>query len=247
VDEKYPKLFCGDMLKELIAVPDNSVDLIIADLPYGISGCSWDTPIHIESMWRQFNRISKQTAAMVFTATMLFAARLITSNTENFRYDWVWEKKQASGQLNVNKMPLRAHELVLVFYRKHGTYNEQKLPGTPYTIHRKATWETQGYGEQKTHTTVNTGYRRARSVITFGNRRAKGNHPTQKPIELMKYLIQVYSNPGDVVLDPCMGSGTTGVAAQLIGRHFIGVELDLTWFERAQTRIQEAQQEAEKV
>jgi len=239
INERDVWLMQGDALVEMQKIEDKSIDLIAADLPYGVSNNKWDTVIPLEEMWQQFERIAKEKAIIVLTATQPFATSLICSRKELFKYDLIWEKNQASGQLNVNKMPLRAHEHLLVFYKKHGTYNEQRLEGVPYKVTRKATWKSQGYGEQKEHTTVNDGYRNARSVIKMGNQRKKGNHPTQKPVELMEYIIKVYSNEQDTVLDCCMGNGTTGVAAKLLNRKFIGIELDQHWFYQAKKRILE--------
>jgi site-specific DNA-methyltransferase (adenine-specific) len=210
--------------------------MINTDLPYGVTQNKWDSILPLDQMWSEFNRVIKDHGAIVLTATALFAARLVQSNLEYFRYDLVWEKTICSGQLNVKHAPLRAHEHILVFYKYPPTYNEQLSEGKPYKIARKIT-ENANYGPQKMNEKINTGYRHARSVIKISNPRIKGGHPTQKPLELMKHLTKTYTNPGDVILDCCMGSGTAGVAAKSLGRKFIGVELDSKYFKCAEQRI----------
>lgn len=222
-----------DIMKHLA---NQSIDLICVDLPYGITQNKWDSILPLNPLWNEFNRIIKDYGAIVLTATLPFAAQLVYSNQKYFRYDWVWEKTVGSGQLNVARGPLRMHELILVFYKKTSTYNEQKTTGTPYKITRKIV-ENANYGLQKENSKVNVGFRHAKSVIKIANPRIKGGHPTQKPLELMEYLIKVYSNPGDIVLDCCMGSGTTGVAAKKLGRQFLGIEIDRTYFAAAERRI----------
>lgn len=218
-------------------LPDECVDLIAADLPYGVTRNLWDVPLPLEQMWFQFHRVTKPAAAIVLTATQPFAAELVMSNRENFRYDIVWEKTIASGQLNVNRQPLRVHENILIFYRKRPTYNEARTEGEPYSINRTPVNRENSYNSQKSSQKINTGFRHARSVIKISNPRIKGGHPTQKPVELLQYVVNIYSNPNDVVLDCCMGSGTTGEACALLSRRFIGIELDERWYRVAKERI----------
>jgi site-specific DNA-methyltransferase (adenine-specific) len=230
------KLYRGDFMKILPRLNAKSVDLICTDLPYGTTQNKWDIVIPFEPMWAEFNRIIRDHGVIVLTATMPFAAQLIVSNLKFFRYDMVWEKTISSGQLNVRKMPMRSHELILVFYKKLPVYNEQKTPGKSYRITRTITTNA-NYGTQRKHSKVNDGFRHARSVLKISNPRVKGGHPTQKPMQLMETLIKMYSNPGQVVLDCCMGSGTTGEAAKRLNRKFIGVELDKKYFQIAKQRI----------
>ena len=227
----------GDCLREMDKIDTQSVDLALTDLPYGTTACRWDTPIAFSPLWSQLNRICKSSAAMVFTAAMPFAARLIASNIANFRYEWVWEKPQGTNPLNVRKMPLRSHELVLVFYRKSPTYNPQMTNGTPYSAFSSSS-ETIGevYGSVKSiHRDNQTGTRYPKTILRF--KQEKGLHPTQKPVPLFEYLIRTYSSDNDVVLDPTMGSGTAGVACARAGRRFIGIEQDETYFNIARLRI----------
>lgn len=230
-------LVLGDCLEQMKHIPDGSIDLIATDLPYGTTQNKWDIIIPFEPLWFQYKRILKSTGSVILTATQPFTSQLVTSNMALFKYDLVWEKTIASGQLNVRRQPLRTHESILIFGRGRGTYNEQCTEGKPYFIKRKVTFKGEGYGRQADSSKTNTGFRHAKSVITISNPRNKDGHPTQKPIALMEYIIKCYSNPNDVVLDSCMGSGTTGVAAKLLDRNFIGIELDESYFTTAKNRI----------
>lgn len=231
------KLIQGNCLEEMKAIPDHSIHLVLTDLPYGTTQNKWDEVIPFQPMWEELDRILVDGGIMLFTATQPFTSQLVMSNTKQFKYELIWEKTIGSGQLNIKKQPLRVHESILVFYAKPGTYNEKKTKGEPYTIDRTVKSKGEGYGVQTDSSKVNDGFRHAKSIIKVSNPRIKGGHPTQKPIELMSQLIKTYSNPGDVVLDYCMGSGTTGEAAIKLGRKFIGIELDRTYFEQAKERI----------
>lgn len=230
-------LINGDCLDSLARLPTNSIDCVITDLPYGTTQNKWDTVIPLDPLWRELHRVCKENGAIVLTATQPFTSLLVASNINNFKYEIIWEKTVASGQLNVKYQPLRSHESVLVFYKKRGTYNEQKTKGTPYEIDRKVTFEGEGYGKQKDSKKINDGYRHAKSVIKVPNPRIKGGHPTQKPVALMEHLIKMFSNEGDLILDCTMGSGTTGVASQNLNRLFIGIERDTKYFEMAKSRF----------
>lgn len=214
----------GEALQHMQTMDKESVDMICVDLPYGATKNEWDRIIPLYDMWDLFNHIAKPNAAMVLTATEPFASLLRMTNFKHFKYDLIWEKTIASGQLNVGHQPLRTHENILVFYRKKPTYNEQKTLGTPYSIKRKGDYNEGNYNKQKASEKKNDGYRHAKSIIKVSNPRVKGGHPTEKPLELIETLIKMYSNEGDVVFDCCMGSGTTGLAALLNKRKFIGIE-----------------------
>ena len=224
------KLYNGDCMEEMLNIKNNSVNAIITDLPYGVSKNDWDTPLDLDKMWELFKNIICKDGIIILTASGKFTGRLMMSNIEMFKYDIIWEKTINSGQLNVKRMPLRSHENILVFYNKNRTYNEQKTLGEPYKIKRKDT-TGDGYGEQKESEKINDGYRHARSVIKISNPRKKGGHPTQKPVELMEYLIKTYTNEGDIVLDCCMGCGSTGIAAVKNKRKFIGIELKKEYYD----------------
>lgn len=188
-------------------------------------------------MWAHIKRILKPKGIAVFTAVQPYTSVLVMSNLDWFKYDLVWQKTIGSGQLNVNRQPMRTHETVLVFYNNFGTYNEQTTLGNPYKIKRKMSQFQTSYGKQRDHESINEGTRRAKSVIKIKNPRVKGGHSTEKPVALMEYLIKTYSNPGEVVLDFAVGRGTTLVAAHNLGRKFIGIEKDNYWFEQASERL----------
>lgn len=188
-------------------------------------------------MWTHIKRILKPKGIAVFTAVQPYTSVLVMSNLDWFKYDLVWQKTIGSGQLNVNRQPMRTHETVLVFYNNFGTYNEQTTLGNPYKIKRKMSQFQTSYGKQRDHESINEGTRRAKSVIKIKNPRVKGGHSTEKPVALMEYLIKTYSNPGEVVLDFAVGRGTTLVAAHNLGRRFIGIEKDNYWFEQASERL----------
>ena len=232
------KLLLGDCLKILPTFKDNSVDLLLVDLPYGTTACKWDSIIPLDKLWEQYNRICKEDAAMVFTAAQPFTTILAASNLSNFRYEWIWEKPQGTNPMNAKVMPLKSHENILVFYRKKPVYNPQMWYSTPYSGFSSDTSKIgEVYGEaQSKHRDNPDGSRYPKTVLKY--KQEKGLHPTQKPVDLMEYLIKTYTNPGDVVLDNTMGSGSTGVAATRCGREFIGIEMDSKYYEIAKERIE---------
>lgn len=241
-------LLHGDCLTELSQVPDASVQMVFADLPYGVTANKWDVVIPFEPLWDELLRIGKPRCAYVFTGTQPFATNLICSQRKLFRYDLIWEKSMASGSMNACKMPLRAHEAILLFYRYLPVYNPQMRPGNgrKETRLRKPSYSPTYNKHRAPSTYVNGQPRFPRSVVYFDKCRDKNGHnqrmhPTQKPVALLEWLIKTYSNPGDVILDPTMGSGTTGVACSTTGRSFIGIEKDAQYFEVACKRIAEAQ------
>ncbi|MBB4859441.1 site-specific DNA-methyltransferase (adenine-specific) [Novosphingobium chloroacetimidivorans] len=225
----------GNCLDVLPTIPDASVDAIICDLPYATTKNGWDVLIPFEPLWAQYRRVAKPSAPIILTAQQPFTSMLVASNYRDFRYELIWEKNASTGFLNAKKMPLKSHESILVFYKRLPTYNPQMTAGTPYTV-RRGSVQSKNYGKQTEETiTVNNGTRCPRSVLRFDIER--GAHPTQKPVALMRYLIETFTNPGDVVLDNCMGSGTTGVASIAAGRQFIGIEQDAAYFNIAHERI----------
>jgi site-specific DNA-methyltransferase (adenine-specific) len=214
-----------------------SVDLILCDLPYGTTANAWDSVIPLDKLWPAFWHVAKDNAAIVLTAQCPFDKVLGVSCIDALRYEWIWNKERGTGHLNANKMPMKAHENVLVFYRKLPTYNPQKTPGDFYKV--QSAHGSSNYGaQQKTESAMAGRY--PLSIQTFSIDKHNQVHPTQKPVALMAYLVKTYSNPGDVVLDCCMGSGTTGVAAIANGRDFIGMERDPDYFAIAKKRINQA-------
>lgn len=235
------KLLRGDCLELMRNIPNKSVDMILCDLPYGTTRCKWDTVISFKPLWEQYTRIIKDNRAIVLFANGMFTADLMQSNRKMWRYNLVWEKTQPTGFLNAKKMPLRAHEDICVFYKKLPIYNPQKTAGHVRKVskaeHKQNCKKTMDYGEYGL-TTYDSTERYPRSVIKFSKDIQKSAiHPTQKPIALLEYLIKTYTNEGDVVLDNCMGSGSTGVACVNTGRDFIGIELDEKYFDVACNRI----------
>jgi site-specific DNA-methyltransferase (adenine-specific) len=224
-------------------IPDNSIDCVITDLPYGTTKCKWDSIIPLEPMWEQLKRIIKPNGAIVLTSQTPFDKVLGASNLSMLKYEWIYEKTAATGHLNAKKMPMKAHENILVFYKKLPTYNPQKTSGhTPVNSYTKQ-HDADGYCYGKTISVSGGGNtdRYPRSVQTFSSDKQKSSlHPTQKPVALMEYLIKTYTNEGDTVLDFTMGSGTTGVAAKNLNRNFIGIEKNKEYFRIAKQRIEDA-------
>lgn len=235
------KVLQGDCIEVMKELPDNSIDMILCDLPYGTTQCKWDTIIPFESLWKEYRRVAKDNAAIVLTAAQPFTSVLVSSNLKEFKYTWVWEKSKATGYLNAKKMPMRAHEDVCVFYKKPPIYNPQMWKSTPYnkgSAHRP----TEVYGKQKEVLVKNdTGLRYPRTVQYFKTAESEGKvyHPTQKPVSLFEYLIKTYSVEGDVILDSCLGAGTTALAAMSCNRNFVGIELDQDYVDISNQRIEE--------
>lgn len=239
------KLILGDCLEVMKDIPDGSVDMICADLPYGTTNCRWDTIIPFEPLWAHYKRIIKKNGAIVLTASQPFTSALVMSNAGWFKYAWVWDKvNRPTGHLNAKKQPMRITEDVLIFSRGTVAYNPQMVDGEPYTAKHGATDEgasSDNYGKQRVTLTVCDGKRYPRNLLAIkaDERGTVGRiHPTQKPVALMEYLIKTYTNPGDTVLDNVMGSGTTGVACKNLGRNFIGIEKDEKYFSIAKSRIE---------
>jgi DNA modification methylase len=229
---------CFDMLPKL---QDQSADLILADLPYGTTQCAWDAVIPFEPLWREYLRIAKPNAAIVLCAAQPFASMVVASNPKQYRYEWIWEKGNATGFLNAKKQPLRAHESAQVFYRQQPVYNPQMTSGHVRKTTKRKTVNSECYGKALNLTEYDSTERYPRSVQFFSSDKQTGSfHPTQKPIAWMDFLIRTYTNPGDIVLDNCMGSGSTGVAAVQSGRGFFGIERDQQYFEIAEQRIANA-------
>lgn len=230
------KIINGDSITIMKTLPAGSVDLILCDLPYGTTACTWDKRIPMTELWEKYKRIIKDNGAILLFAQQPFATDLINAGRTFFRHEIVWEKSRATGFLNANKMPLRAHELILVFYKKLPTYNPQFSLGAAYTSKNKGR-ATNIYRPVERTTTVNTGTRYPRDVIRYNIAAEDGYyHPTQKPLALLRYLIKTYSNEGDFVLDNCCGSGSTCLAAKQTGRQWLGIELDVGYHKIAAER-----------
>lgn len=233
------KLYQGDCLEVMKAIPDNSIDLVLTDPPYGTTACAWDSVIPFDLLWDQYRRICKPNSTVVLFGSEPFSTELRHSNLKQYRYDLIWIKEQASSGLFANSAPLKIHENISVFYssdKKNGTtYNPQMTFGKEYSGHYAPNASVHGDG---THYVKGSSERYPTSILRFN--REVGYHPTQKPVDLLEWLISTYSNAGDTVLDSCMGSGSTGVAAKILNRNFIGIELDENYFNIAEGRINAA-------
>lgn len=230
----------GDCLEQMKDIEEGSVDLILVDPPYGTTKCKWDTTIDLQLMWNQINRVIKDNGAILIFSQTPFDKVLGASNLNMLRYEWIWEKTTATGFLNSKKMPMKSHENILVFYKKLPTYNPQKTTGhTPVNSFTKRTGDGECYGSTELVSGGGSTERYPRDIQVFSSDKQKNKlHPTQKPIDLIEYFIRTYSNKNEVVLDFCMGSGTTGVACNNLNREFIGIELDDTYFKIAKNRIE---------
>lgn len=236
------KLLLGDCLELMQTLPEKSVDAIITDLPYGTTQCKWDAVIPFEPMWAAVKRVLKPRGVFVTTASQPFTSRLIMSNPDWFRYEWVWDKRLPTGFLDANRKPMKRHENILVFCEGRTVYNPQKTAGEPYK--KGASSKTSIYHDFTTRKNVEnlSGDRYPTSIIDISNANRNGDgHPTQKPVALYEYLILTYTNPGETVLDITAGSGTTGVACVKTGRNFIGMEKEPEYFAIMERRIAEAQ------
>ena len=232
----------GDCLELMKNIPDKSIDMILCDLPYGTTACKWDNIIPFEPLWEQYERVIKDNGAIVLHSQQPFTSKLIMSNLKMFKYSLVWSKSQVSGFLNAKKQPLREHEDICVFYKKQCTYNPQMTKG------KMQLKNTGGQSSNYNHFEAQPHYSDEyypKSILNFPLQRFKNGHPTQKPVALLEYLIKTYTNENETVLDNCMGSGSTCVAAINTNRHYIGFELDPHYFEIAQKRIEEAKKAKE--
>lgn len=240
------QLLHGDTIEEMAKLPDKSIDLILADLPYQVTQAKWDVLIPFDDLWREYKRVIKDNGAVVLFSQQPFTSQLVMSNPKMFRYEIIWNKVRTTGFLNANRMPLKQHENILIFYKKLPTYNPQMTEGgePSHSRGKAGTAKNRVYGAfnatSDTPSTKST-LKFPTDIYTLSNRVGKGQlHPTQKPVELLEWLIKTYSNAGDVVLDNTMGSGSTGVACVNTERDFIGIELDDNYFKIAKERIENA-------
>lgn len=240
---------CLELMKE---IPDCSVDAILADLPYGITSAKWDCEINLDELWHEYKRIRKPSTPIVLFAAQPFTSKLISSNFKEFKYCWYWEKEKGTGFLNSKIQPLRCIEEICVFYSKSGQYNPQMIPlEKPYkhklptkkseVINSVASFDEEIQYKEYTHS-------HPKNLIRFPRDNSnKGDHPTQKPLALMEYLVETYTKENDLVLDNVMGSGTTGAACQNLNRRFIGMEIDEKWVEYTRERIKQARQDKHRL
>ena len=234
---KFDNIYQGDCLELMKFIPDNSIDAVICDLPYGTTACAWDSVIPFDKLWEQYRRICKPNAPIVLFGSEPFSSYLRLSNIKWYRYDWVWEKTKASGFLDANRKPLKIHETISVFSEKSHLYNPQGLIKGIYKTGRDVNMDGKVYRAYKNHEASEYG-NYPKSVLHYANPSGVGHlHPTQKPVDLLRYLVLTYTNEGDVVLDNCSGSGSTAVACWKEKRHFICIEKDPVYYEKSVNRI----------
>lgn len=233
------KLYNMDCMEGMKEIKTCSIDMILCDLPYGTTQCKWDTIIPFEPLWKQYERVIKENGAIVLTGCEPFSSMLRLSNIKLFKYDWIWDKVKGTGFLNAKRQPMRNHEIVSVFYKNQCTYNPQKTQGHILKKSFRAKHlQTDVYGEMKNDYLYESTERYPRSIQVFSTDTQNSSlHPTQKPVALFEYLIKTYTNEGEIVLDNCMGSGTTAVACYNTKRNYIGFEIDKDYYEAAQARL----------
>lgn len=220
------KIFEGDCIEWMQQFPDNCIDMVLCDLPYGTTQNKWDSIVPLDKLWHEYKRIVKKNGAIVLTSHGLFTAQLMLSNPAMFRYKWVWEKSKSTNFLNAKKQPLRKHEDICIFYKQQPTYNPQMLAGEPYDKGIRKNQLSGSYGDFLPVHVHSDGLRYPTDIVYFKTAESEGQviHPTQKPVELGRYMVRTYTNPGDLVLDNTCGSGSFPLAAMLEGRNFIGIE-----------------------
>lgn len=220
------QLFEGDCLEWMRLFPDNCVDMVLCDLPYGTTQNKWDSLVPLDELWREYKRIVKDNGAIVLTSHGLFTGQLMQSNPQMFRYKWVWEKSKATNFLNAKKQPLRKHEDICVFYKQQSIYQPQMVTGEPYDKGIRKNQLSGSYGDFHPVHVQSSGLRYPTDIVYFKTAESEGKviHPTQKPVELGRYMVRTYTRPGGIVLDNTCGSGSFLVAALMEGRNFIGIE-----------------------
>ena len=248
--ECYAQVFLGDCLELYKNMEPKSIDLILTDLPYGTTACKWDTIIPFDKLWEMVNYLLKPNGAFITTASQPFTSALVMSNPKMFKYEWIWDKVQPTGAFNAIKKPMKLHENILVFYNEQPIYNRQMTdrplkdlrPNQIKTTKKLDKIEYEYLGGQKKQYSENWDYTKVnpKTIIQFqksAERFKEFKHPTQKPVALFEYLLKTYSNEGMTIFDPCMGSGTTGIACKNLNRNFIGIEKDEAYFKIAEQRI----------
>lgn len=239
------RVYQMDCLEGMKLIPDKSIDMILCDLPYGTTQNKWDSIIDLDKLWEQYKRIIKERGMICLTSSEPFTSKLINSNPKMFKYDLVWDKKSTTGFLNAKRMPLRRHEQILCFYKKLPTYNpEMEVRGKPRnkgSYNKRKGDGDMCYGKFENVESFNNEYYPT-SILEFSNANQKDKvHPTQKPVELFEYLIKTYTNEGETVLDNCLGSGTTAVAATLTNRNWLGFETESKYIEVINKRLDQIQ------
>ncbi len=232
-------LYNNDCLIQMQSIKDKSIDMILCDLPYGMTKNKWDSIIPFENLWKEYHRIIKENGAIVLFGSQPFTSLLVTSNLKYFRYSLVWEKNKFSDFLNAKRKPMKVNEDILIFYKKQPTYNPQYWFSTPYTR-----WNTQqavdkqtNYGSHKENIAESKDGKRLPTTVLKFNRVERPEHPTQKPVDLLEWLIKTYSNENETILDNCMGVGSTGIACKNLKRNFIGIEIEKKYYDIALDKL----------
>ena len=232
-------LYNNDCLIQMQSIEDKSIDMVLCDLPYGMTKNKWDSVIPFEKLWKEYHRIIKENGAIVLFGSQPFTSLLVTSNLKYFRYSLVWEKNKFSDFLNAKRKPMKVNEDILIFYKKQPTYNPQYWFSTPYTR-----WNTQqavdkqtNYGSHKENIAESKDGKRLPTTVLKFNRVERPEHPTQKPVDLLEWLIKTYSNENETILDNCMGVGSTGIACKNLKRNFIGIEIEKKYYDIALDKL----------
>lgn len=239
-DKPNNYLWNGDCLELMKDIPDKSIDAIICDLPYGTTQNKWDSVIPFKKLWNEYERIIKDNGAIVLTAQQPFTSALIMSNPKIYKYNWVYQKNKSTGFLNAKKQPLNDYEDICVFYKKQCTYNPQMtVAEKTYKRGNVKRKKSDCYGKEKDFNQVETGLRYPKRIQYFNNNKTQEQkHSTQKPLELLKYLVRTYTNENDWVLDNTCGSNTTGIACYDLNRNYIGIEKDIDIYNVAKERVE---------
>ena len=234
------KIYNEDCLEGMKRIDDKSIDMILCDLPYGTTQNKWDSVIPLDELWKEYKRIIKDNGVIVLTSQGIFTAKLMLSNEKWFKYKLVWVKSKATNFLNAKKQPLRKHEDICVFYNKQPQYNPQMTEGEPYDKGVRKNQLTGSYGDFNPVHVKSEGMRYPTDVVYFKTAESEGKvyHSTQKPVALFEYLIKTYTDEGEIVLDNCIGSGTTAVACLNTNRYFIGFEKEENYYNIANERIE---------
>ena len=237
------KVYQGDCIEIMKELDDNSFDIIICDLPYNKTKFGWDVSIDLDSLWTHYNRLIKDDGCIILFGKHPFTAKLVLSNLDMFKYELIWEKSRASNNMLVKRQPSAIHENILIFYKNQPTYNELKFfVDEKYVDKRKSinnSYYKNGHYTGVMKRKADDGSRHPQSVLPFNSEWNKNMHPTQKPVALFKYLIETYSNKNDLVLDNCIGSGTTAIACLKSDRNFIGIEKEIEYVKLANKRIED--------
>ena len=238
LEEMTNKVIQGDCLVEMPKIPDKSIDMILCDLPYGTTACSWDTIIPFEPLWKEYKRIIKDNGAIVLTASQPFTSALVMSNVEMFKYEMIWYKDRPTGLFTAKIQPMKYHENILVFGNNKITFNPEMWSGSKNHSNLGNNKSKSSHYNSKFSIPKTDGLKNPKSVI-YCEREHPPVHPTQKPVELFAYLIKTYTNEGDLVLDNCAGSGTTGVACKILNRNYILIEQEEKYCKIAEQRLKQ--------